>query len=173
MEKHPTIKYKEVEQEKREVSPEKRSRMWETLKMVGLAGLLTFGMAKGAGEVVKTMDIEHMSHKGISEVDGKRVMKGEVRTADGRQWQIETSADIVKEDPAESGPGGIGGIDFNTSYLFSQNKDGSGVAVKIDVYPWGAKLTTQELGLDGKVLNERVSSIKEEPKSVIQQTQER
>lgn len=156
-------------QKEAEFSPEKKNRVWEILRTAGLAGLLTFGAFQGGKTALESMTIVDGSHEGVTMVDGKRVMKGEVQTADGKKYKIKTSADVLEKDIGKVGPAGLGSIDFNTSYMYAQNKDGSGVAIKVDVYPWGAKLTTQELGPGGEVLNEKVSSIKEELKNVMEQ----
>ncbi|OGN06967.1 MAG: hypothetical protein A2750_02730 [Candidatus Yanofskybacteria bacterium RIFCSPHIGHO2_01_FULL_45_42] len=175
MERLPTIKHEEVEQKEREVSPEKRSRMWETLRMVGLAGLLTFGGAqagKEAAEVLNSMKIQEVHSLLPKEKDGKLVDVFEIKTADGTVYSGEVETDLPY-DKYKSGGGGAGGGDWNTSYLHTTAEDGSGTAIRVDVTLMGLKVSTQELASGGKVLNERTSWVKEEPKSFVQESQEK
>lgn len=51
MEKPPTIKYEKVEQEQKEVSPEKRSQMWKILRTVSLTGILAFNGMKAVEQM--------------------------------------------------------------------------------------------------------------------------
>lgn len=54
MERPPSII--NVEDQEKEVSPEKRSRMWETLRMAALAGLLTFGGLEAGKQAAEYMN---------------------------------------------------------------------------------------------------------------------
>ena len=132
-----------------------------------MAGLLSAGMYYGSKEALESMQIQKITQEGVTEKDGQKIMTGEVETGDGVKYRVEVNADSYNE---KGGKGvGVGGGDFNTTYMHSVNEDGSGVTIKVDVYPWGAKLTTQELGPSGKVLSERASSIKEEPKNFVEE----
>ncbi len=56
MERPPSIL--NVEDKEKEVSPEKKSKMWETLRMAALSGLLTFGSYEAVSHYAQDQDIE-------------------------------------------------------------------------------------------------------------------
>ncbi len=56
MEKPPSVV--SVEDKEKEISPEKKSRMWETLRTLALSGLLTFGSYEAVQHYTEDQDIE-------------------------------------------------------------------------------------------------------------------
>lgn len=77
MERPPSINYEKVEQEKREVSPEKRSKMWETLRIAALTGVLAFGGVKAVEQMTEGT-AERDQSKITESIKGDKAAEGQI-----------------------------------------------------------------------------------------------
>lgn len=139
MERPPSIVKVEDEYSKeKEISPEKKSRMWETLRIAALSGLLTFGsyeavqhytedqdIEKSKASTEQTLEQEQQRNQDMNKKLQKEKQALTIKHIDGGDDIVDgkkvINADIIMEDGKEYKtrvesdiPAGVEGIKENT-----------------------------------------------------------
>lgn len=191
MEKPPSVV--SVEDKEKEINPEKRSRMWETLRIAALSGLLSFSGYQAVENIYlnqelnqardqlediikdqnlkenerlqkedkekQSLTVKDVEAKASYVMDGKLISEAKITTMDGKQYETRAETDLTGE--YRSITESAGGIDWNRAFVSSIHEDGSGLKVIYKVTEDGLKMTIQDIGPGGRVLNERVSLIEQ------------